>query len=331
MSKIKQLVRFDWFIKNLLRDKADFEILEGFLSELLKEDIAILEIVESEGNKKSKLDKFNRVDILVKTSNDERVIIEVQNTKELDYLQRILYGTSKTLSETIKEGEAYKNVKRLISISIVYFEIGQGEDYIYFSENSFIGIHKRDRLKLSAQQIAFFENKIQTVEQIFPNYYLIRAADFDGNVQDGLDEWVYFFKTAKVQGKFKAKGLAKAKKRLDVAQLSDQERAEYEYYLESLRSDASYNEQIKFEAKKMAVEIANEMAVGIASEMAVEIANEMAVEIANEMATERVQEKEIATREEIATNLLNSNVDIDTIIMVTKLSKSQIEAIKTKK
>ena len=270
MSKIKQLVRFDWFIKNLLRDKADFEILEGFLSELLKDDIIILEVVESESNKNNKLDKFNRVDVLVKTSNDERVIIEVQNTKELDYLQRILYGTSKTLSETIKEGDPYKYVKRVISISVVYFEVGQGEDYIYFSENSFVGIHKRDRLKLSAQQIEYFSHKIQTVEQIFPNYYLIRAADFDGNVQDGLDEWVYFFKTSKVQGKFKAKGLAKAKKRLDIAQLSDRERAAYEYYLESLRSDASYNEQIKFEAKKMAVEIVKEtVAEAVAEAVAV--------------------------------------------------------------
>jgi predicted transposase/invertase (TIGR01784 family) len=302
MSKIKQLVRFDWFIKNLLRDKVDFEILEGFLSELLKDDITILEIVESEGNKKNKLDKFNRVDVLVKTANDERVIIEVQNTKELDYLQRILYGTSKTLSETIKESEPYKNVKRIISISVVYFEIGQGEDYIYFGETNFIGIHKRDRLRLSEQQIEFFGNKIQTVEQIFPNYYLIRAADFDGNIQDGLDEWVYFFKTAKVQGKFKAKGLAKAKQRLDVAKLTPDERAEYNIYLESLKSEASYKEQIKFEAKQMADEIVEE----------------------------KVKEKVKEATEKIAINLLANNIDIETIVMVTKLSKSKIEEIKRK-
>jgi predicted transposase/invertase (TIGR01784 family) len=302
MSKIKQLVRFDWFIKNLLRDKVDFEILEGFLSELLKDDITILEIVESEGNKKNKLDKFNRVDVLVKTANDERVIIEVQNTKELDYLQRILYGTSKTLSETIKESEPYKNVKRIISISVVYFEIGQGEDYVYFGETNFIGIHKRDRLRLSEQQIEFFGNKIQTVEQIFPNYYLIRAADFDGNIQDGLDEWVYFFKTAKVQGKFKAKGLAKAKQRLDVAKLTPDERAEYNIYLESLKSEASYKEQIKFEAKQMADEIVEE----------------------------KVKEKVKEATEEIAINLLANNIDIETIVMVTKLSKSKIEEIKRK-
>lgn len=315
-----KLVRFDWFIKNLLRDKADFEILEGFLSELLKEDVTIIEVIESESNKKNKDDKFNRVDVLVKTSNDERVIIEVQNTKELDYLQRILYGTSKTLSETIKESDAYKNIKRIISISVVYFAIGQGEDYVYFSENSFIGIHKHDKLQLSEQQIEFFEHKIRTVEQIFPSYYLIRAADFDGNIQDGLDEWVYFFKTANVQGKVKAKGLAKAKKRLDIASLSDKERAEYEYYLNSLHSEASYREQIKFEAKKMADEMAKEMA----DEMAKQMADEMAKELANEIVDKRIDKR----MEEVVINLLNNNTDIDTIVMITKIPKGRIEDIK---
>ncbi|MDZ7877337.1 MAG: hypothetical protein U5L45_06695 [Saprospiraceae bacterium] len=39
MKNVTELVRFDWFIKFMFRDKSDFDILEGFLSELLKEDI----------------------------------------------------------------------------------------------------------------------------------------------------------------------------------------------------------------------------------------------------------------------------------------------------
>jgi len=35
----KELVRFDWVIKKILRKKSNFDILEGFLSALLKEDI----------------------------------------------------------------------------------------------------------------------------------------------------------------------------------------------------------------------------------------------------------------------------------------------------
>ncbi|WYD79654.1 MAG: hypothetical protein V8K32_10085 [Candidatus Electrothrix gigas] len=44
----RKLISFDWAMKKLLRSKANFDILEGFLSELLKEDIHILEILESE-------------------------------------------------------------------------------------------------------------------------------------------------------------------------------------------------------------------------------------------------------------------------------------------
>ena len=257
----KQLVRFDWFIKNLLRHKADFEILEGFLCELLKDEIKILkvlEVIESEGNKKNKLDKFNRVDVLVKTSTDERIIIEVQNTKELDYLQRILYGTSKVITENIIEKQAYKEIKRVISVSVVYFELGQGTDYIYRGSLDFFGIHDNDKLELSQQQIDFFNNKITRVDEIFPRYFLIRAEKFNGDIKDGLDEWVYFFKNAQIQGKVKAKGLDKAKKRLDVANLSEPDRKDYDAYLESLHDEASYEAQLDFEANKKAEEIVSE-------------------------------------------------------------------------
>lgn len=55
----RKLISFDWAMKKLLRSKANFEILEGFLSELLKEDIRIQEILESEGNQETIRDKFN--------------------------------------------------------------------------------------------------------------------------------------------------------------------------------------------------------------------------------------------------------------------------------
>jgi len=70
----------------LLRNKANFDILEGFLSELLHEDFKIKQILESEGNKETEDDKFNRVDILVENKNGELVIVEIQNTREAVFL-----------------------------------------------------------------------------------------------------------------------------------------------------------------------------------------------------------------------------------------------------
>ena len=60
----KKLISFDWAIKRLLRNKANFVVLEGFLSELLFDDIKIEQILESEANQETVDDKFNRVDIL---------------------------------------------------------------------------------------------------------------------------------------------------------------------------------------------------------------------------------------------------------------------------
>jgi len=99
--RARKLISFDWALKRLLRSKANFEILEGFLSELLNDNIKILEILESEANKENCLDKFNRVDLKVKDQNKAIIIIELQYDKELDYLQRILYGTSKVITERL--------------------------------------------------------------------------------------------------------------------------------------------------------------------------------------------------------------------------------------
>ena len=80
-------IRFDWAIKRLLRQKANFDVLEGFLTVFLGEKITIVEILESEGNQQSAEDKFNRVDIKARNSKDEIIIIEIQNTRELFFME----------------------------------------------------------------------------------------------------------------------------------------------------------------------------------------------------------------------------------------------------
>ncbi|MCC7224197.1 MAG: PD-(D/E)XK nuclease family transposase, partial [Chitinophagales bacterium] len=81
----KKLIRFDWAVKKLLRNKANFVVLEGFLSELLFDDIKIQRILESESNQETDEDKYNRVDILTQNSKNELIIVEIQNTYEIDY------------------------------------------------------------------------------------------------------------------------------------------------------------------------------------------------------------------------------------------------------
>ena len=51
MAEKRTYISFDWALKRLLRDKANFDVLEGFISTLLNTNIKIHKILESEGNK----------------------------------------------------------------------------------------------------------------------------------------------------------------------------------------------------------------------------------------------------------------------------------------
>jgi predicted transposase/invertase (TIGR01784 family) len=233
----RKLISFDWALKKLLRSKANFEILEGFLSELLKDNIHILEVLESESNKENRHDKFNRVDLKVKNQDNEIIIIEVQYEREFDYLQRILYGTSKAITEHLNESEPYSKVVKVISVNILYFDLGQGEDYIYHGQTLFKGLHKQDLLQLSEEQQELY--KKDEVYKVFPEYYLIKVNNFDDIAGDTLDEWIYFLKNEEIKEDFKAQGLKKAKAELDILKLPEKERAAYERYQDDLHYQAS--------------------------------------------------------------------------------------------
>ena len=119
-------IRFDWAMKRLLRDKANFAVLEGLLTTLLDEKITIVRMLESESNQEEEYDKYNRVDMLAENSKGELILVEVQNNNEYAYFQRMLFGTSKLITEYIKRGEGYEKVRKVYSINIVYFSLGSG-------------------------------------------------------------------------------------------------------------------------------------------------------------------------------------------------------------
>jgi len=258
----RTLIRFDWAIKRLLRNKANFTVLEGFLSELLKDDIQIQSILESESNKQHDDDKYNRVDILVKDSKSELIIIEIQNQSEYDYFHRMAYGTSKVLTEYISVGQPYSEIKKVFSINVVYFDLGQGNDYIYHGKTDFVGIHNADKLLLSDKQRELL-GKVEPF-QIFPEYYVIKVNQFNDTATNTLDEWIYYFKNNEIKDDFTAKGISEAKDLLRVDKLSEEEQANYNFHIKNLRNEASRMWTLKIDAedrvkKERSIEIAKGM------------------------------------------------------------------------
>jgi predicted transposase/invertase (TIGR01784 family) len=261
----KKLVRFVWAMKKMLRHKANFDILEGFLSELLGEEVTIKQVLDSESNKETEDDKFNRVDMLVENERGELVIVEVQNTQEYDYFHRMLFGASKAITEHIKEGSAYAQVKKVISITIAYFDLGQGKDYVYHGTTVFKGIHKGDVLGLSDKQIEVYQKN--SVHKIYPEYWVIKTGKFRNRINDKLDEWIYFLKNAEIKPTFSAKGLKEASEKLDTMKLPEKERVAYDKYLLHLMSIASRNHTIEIEAKEIIKKAKEEERIEVILEM----------------------------------------------------------------
>ena len=241
---MEKLIRFDWAIKKLLRNKANFDILEGFLSAILHEDVTVVKLLESESNQDDEADKFNRVDLLVENSQQELILIEVQVEPEYDFFHRMAYGASKLVTEYLDKGQAYKHIKKVISTNVTYFNLGVGDDYVYYGSTNFVGVHSQDTLKLSDKQTELFGT--DQVCKIFPEYYLLRVGKFPDEIHEALDEWLYMLKYSEVKPEFTAEHIQEASERLRVMNLGETERHAYEEYMQNV----SYHESMLWSSRE---------------------------------------------------------------------------------
>ena len=187
-----EYIRFDWAAKYMLRSKADFAIFEGLINVLIGEKVEIVELLESESNQEHKDDKFNRVDIKAKDSQGRIILVEIQQSRELDYLQRMLYGVAKTITEHMGKGMVYEQVKKVYSINILYFDLGEGADYLYHGQTTLVGVHTKDTLQLTQHEKD--DLHVVTPEDVFPEYFVIRVNEFNKLAVTPLEEWLEYLK-----------------------------------------------------------------------------------------------------------------------------------------
>ena len=225
-------IRFDWAMKRLLRNKANFAVLEGFLTTLLRDRIKIQKLLESESNQEEEFDKYNRVDLLAEDSKGTLLLIEIQNNNEYAYFQRMLFGTSKLVTEYINRGEGYDKVRIVYSINIVYFSLGHGKDIVYHGKTEFRGIHQNDILELSPFQRQTF--KVDTVSQLYPEYYILKVNDFNQVANTPLEEWIYYLNTGEIPSTATAPGLEEARERLKLDSMTKDELAAYYRHLDNI-------------------------------------------------------------------------------------------------
>ena len=228
----KSYIRFDWAMKRLLRDKANFAVLEGLITTLLGEKMTIQKLLESESNQEDEEDKYNRVDILAENDKGEIFIIEIQNNNEYAYFQRMLFGTSKLVTEYINRGQGYDKIRKIYSINIVYFNLGNGTDVVYHGKTAFRGIHNNELLSLSPFQQQKFE--VSEVSELYPEYYILKVNDFDRWSKVPLEQWIYFLNTGEIPEEADAPGLKEAREKLKLDRMSKSELAAYYRHLDNV-------------------------------------------------------------------------------------------------
>lgn len=308
-------IRFDWAIKRLLRQKANFDVLEGFLTVFIGEEVKIVEILESEGNQQTPDDKFNRVDIKARNSKGEIILVEVQNTSELYYLERILYGVAKAITEHIHLGDTYKEVKKVYSISILYFDIGKGADYLYVGQNKFIGVHTNDQLVITAKEKGALVQK--SPAEIFPEYILVRVNEFDKVAVTPLEEWVAYLKSGVIKENTTAPGLQEARKKLQYYSMTDAERYAYDEHLNAvmIQNDVLGNAREEGLAEGLAEGLTQGRAEGLTQGRAEGLAEGRA-------------EGRAEAKKDIVKSMLSNGLSVEQAAKYSGLTVEEVESIK---
>ncbi len=318
MDQDNLYIRFDWAIKHILRDKANFGILEGLISVLLGEDVKIEELLESESNQDNDRDKFNRVDIKAKNTKGHIIIIEVQLTRQLYYLERILYGACKAITEHINIGDKYDQVKKVYSISILYCDYGHGDDYVYHGQTIFKGIHTGNDLLVNMKEEGVIVPHLP--REVFPEYYLVRVNAYDKIPETPLDEWMTYLKTGKIKEDTRTPGLQEVREKLRVLSMTPKERRAYDEHIDNIMVQNDVLDTARDEGRAEGLEEGR--AEGLEEGRAEGLVKGREIGIA-----EGMEKGHAEAMKKVAVSLKQQGLPLDNISDITGLPVSTIESL----
>jgi len=235
----RTIISFDYAIKDILRDKANFDILSGFLSELLEKPVVVQEVLESEGGTSDPDGKINRLDLKAKIDDGELAVFEIQYFDQVDFLGKVLFNACKAVVEQVSSGKMF-DIKKVYSINIAYYGMDATDEYLFVATLSeFKGVHFDEAIPFS-QNLDPLSN---VPKDIHPEYFLILPRKFEDDDERNkkgkkvqpkkpkkskFDEWVYVLKNSSVKSDFTAAGIQAAGEKLNVLKMTPEQRAEYE-------------------------------------------------------------------------------------------------------
>ena len=234
MDKSNEYIRFDWAIKHLLREKSNFEILEGLISVLLGQDVKIEEILENESDSINETCTFTSFYLQVKIGADQYALFRIQVIRQLFFLKRLTERTC-TIVQDVPSVYQLDNItthQKVYSISILYCEFGEGDDYVYRGTTEFKGIHTGTDLVVRTKEDGVIVSHFPS--QVFPEYFLVRVNAYDKIPETPLEEWMDYLKTGMVKEDTTTPGLQRVKEKLKVLSMSKEERQAYDRHIDNI-------------------------------------------------------------------------------------------------
>lgn len=254
---MSDIISFDYAIKYLLKDKGDYEIVEGFISAILRDAgysaVKIKALLESESNREDKGLKRSVADVIVEDEAGHKYIVEIDRSYTNLFLHKACFNSSRLIVDSIAQREDYSTIKKVFHINLLYFSFDNMKAPLYHGKTVFREVDSKHPLNL---HLADMGGRIFDVHNIFPEYFIISVPLFDDVIRDEMDEWLYVVKHSEVREDFKSPYMKKVADRLSILKMTSKERVAYQEYMNKSLKERDY---IVSSIEKRNEEIAREM------------------------------------------------------------------------
>lgn len=227
----KPLISFDFAIKYLLKNKGDYDIIEGFISALFASQgyppIKINALLDTESNKEGLEMKKSITDLVVEDGQGNKYIVEIERAYTPNFMHKACFNSSRLVVDGIYGNQDYTTIKKIFHISLLYFSTKEMQKPVYHGKTI---VHEVDTKHPVDVSIANEGLVIFNTPNVFPEYFFISVPMFDDVINTEIDEWLYVMKHSEIKQGFKSPYMAKVAERLSVIKMSNEERNEYIYY-----------------------------------------------------------------------------------------------------
>ena len=227
----KPLISFDYAIKYLLKNKGDYDSIEGFISALLAAQgyppVKINALLDGESNKEELELKRSIADLVVEDAEGHKYIVEIERAYTPNFMHKACFNSSRIVVDGIYGNQDYTTIKKVFHISLLYFSTKEMQKPIYHGKTI---VHQVDTKHPVDVKIANEGMVIFNTPNIFPEYFFISVPVFDDIINAEIDEWLYVMKHSDIKKDFKSPYMAKVAERLAVIKMSTNERNEYIHY-----------------------------------------------------------------------------------------------------